>query len=106
MKNENLTAGAPLSALAEEEKAYYEAKYSINKYEELPFCIVIPSFNNVKNNRHINNIKSVLMQDYKNYHIVFIDDASTDGTGDQIEKYLAEKQNILPPERYVIVKNK
>jgi cellulose synthase/poly-beta-1,6-N-acetylglucosamine synthase-like glycosyltransferase len=106
LKNENLTAGAPLSALAEEEKAYYEAKYSISKYEELPFCIVIPSFNNVKNNRHINNIKSVLMQDYKNYHIVFIDDASTDGTGDQIEKYLAEKQNILPPERYVIVKNK
>lgn len=43
---------------------------------------MIPSHNNVKNNLHIKNIKTVIMQEYENYHIVFIDDASTDGTGD------------------------
>lgn len=57
----------------------------MSKYEELPFCIVIPSYNNVKDKRHIKNIRSVLMQEYTNYHIVFIDDASTDKTGDQVE---------------------
>jgi glycosyltransferase involved in cell wall biosynthesis len=45
------------------------------------------------------------MQEYSNYHIVFIDDASTDGTGDQIEALLA-KQKIVPKSRYVIIKNK
>jgi glycosyltransferase involved in cell wall biosynthesis len=46
------------------------------------------------------------MQDYSNYHLVFIDDASTDGTGDQIEQYLANNQTRLPSSRYTIVKNK
>jgi len=50
-------------------------------------------------------MRSILMQEYKNYHIVFIDDASADGTGDQIETFLA-KQSILPHDRYVIIKNK
>ena len=29
-------------------------------------------------------MRSIVMQEYKNYHIVFIDDASTDGTGEEI----------------------
>ena len=52
----------------------------MTSYAELPFCIVIPSFNNNANNRIINNINSILQQQYSNYHIVFIDDASDDGT--------------------------
>ena len=47
----------------------------------MPICLVIPSYNNVEDNRYTNNIRSVVMQEYTNYHIVFIDDASTDGTG-------------------------
>ena len=68
------------TAMAAEERDYYEKKYNISQYEELPFCIVVPSHDNVKDNRHIKNLRSVLMQEYSNYHIVFIDDASTDGT--------------------------
>lgn len=63
------------------ERRYYERKYQISKYSEKSFCIVIPTFNNIKDNRHIKNLRSILMQDYKNYHIVIMDDASTDGTG-------------------------
>jgi len=44
------------------------------------------------------------MQEYTNYHIVFIDDASSDGTGDQIESFLMGQAKI-PKEKYVIVKN-
>lgn len=71
---------------------------------ELPFCIVVPTYNNVQDSRHFKNMKSILMQDYSNYHIVFIDDASTDGTGVQIEAMLAN-QTIVPPNRYIVIKN-
>ena len=102
IKNLDFFASSPAVV---KEREYYEQKFSVSKYEQLPFCIVIPSHNNVKDNRHINNIRSVLMQDYKNYHIVFIDDASTDGTGDEIEKYLINQVKV-PPEQYVVIKNK
>ena len=78
----------------------------MSKYEELHFCIVVPSYNNVEKNRHINNINSILMQEYKNYHIVFIDDASTDGTGEQVEQFLIANQTKIPSERFIVVKNK
>jgi glycosyltransferase involved in cell wall biosynthesis len=44
----------------------------------------VPSYNNVEENRHFQNMRSILMQEYKNYHVVFIDDASPDKTGEQI----------------------
>jgi glycosyltransferase involved in cell wall biosynthesis len=79
--------------------------YNLSQFApELPFCIVVPSFNNTEGNRHFKNMRSILMQEYKNYHIVFIDDASTDGAGVQIEAML-RNQTILPSYRYVIVKN-
>lgn len=93
------------SPLAKREKEYYEKKYEISRYEELPFCIVIPSFNNAKNNLHLKNIRSVLMQDYSNYHIVFIDDASTDGTGEQIQAFLENNQTRVPSSRYTVIRN-
>jgi len=39
-------------------------------------------------------LRSILMQNYTNYHIVIIDDASTDQTGKLIKKYL-EEQTII-----------
>ena len=67
---------APDSELALQEKAYYEEKYQISKYEELPFCIVVPSYKNVANSRYVHNMNSIIQQDYQNYRIIFIDDAS------------------------------
>lgn len=33
-----------------------------------------------------------MQQDYSNYHIVFVDDASDDGTGKVMEKYAVSHQ--------------
>lgn len=65
---------------------------------------MIPSYNNVRDNRHIYNIQTIAMQNYQNYRIVFIDDASTDDTGQEIE-YFMKMQTKIPPEKYRIVIN-
>lgn len=48
---------------------------------QLPFCIVTPSYNNVNSKLYLRNLDSLFMQNYDNYHIVYIDDASPDKTG-------------------------
>ena len=64
--------------LVAEEKAYFEEKYKVSEYKELPFCVVVPSYKNVANERYKHNMNSIIQQDYSNYRIIFIDDASED----------------------------
>ena len=64
-----------------EEYEYFENKYHISAYPEIPICVVIPSYNNVEKDRYKDNLNSVLQQNYSNYHVVFIDDVSEDRTG-------------------------
>jgi glycosyltransferase involved in cell wall biosynthesis len=49
-------------------------------------------------------LQSILNQNYQNYKLVVIDDASDDGTGDLIKIFL--KNSKLPPERYFFIQNK
>ena len=69
------------SELAIQEKTYFEEKYKVSEYKELPFCVVVPSYKNVANDRYRHNMNSIIQQDYSNYRIIFIDDASEDDTG-------------------------
>ena len=76
------------SYMLKEEISYYESKYSIGNYSEISFCIVVPTFNNSHGNRWLRNIKSVVQQNYTNFHISVIDDASEDATGGKILEFL------------------
>jgi glycosyltransferase involved in cell wall biosynthesis len=87
-----------------EEKEYYESKYNISKYQEQPFCIVVPSYNNVAENRYIKNLNSILQQNYSNYHIIFIDDASEDGTSTKVSQFAQEHQ--ISSDKLKILENK
>ena len=49
-------------------------------------------------------MNSILMQEYSNYHIVFIDDASTDSTSEDIID-LMNSQKKLHPSKYLLIKN-
>ncbi len=60
--------------------------------------------NNVQNNRYEKLVLTLLQQEYQNYHMVFVDDASTDGTLVRT-KELMEKLGF-PRERVVYVQNK
>lgn len=75
------------------EKERYDRKYQITKYmaHQLPFCVVVPSYNNYQSQLYLRNLDSIFMQDYSNYHVVYIDDASPDKTGEYVHKYLEEK---------------
>lgn len=43
------------------------------------------------------------MQDYQNYHVVYIDDASPDKTGEHVLNYVKEKQ--IPEDKIQVIIN-
>jgi len=87
------------------EKERYEKKYQISQYigHQLPFCVVVPSYNNYNSRLYLRNLDSIFMQDYKNYHVVYIDDASPDKTGEHVKKYIEEKN--IPKEKIEVIIN-
>jgi glycosyltransferase involved in cell wall biosynthesis len=50
-------------------------------------CIVTPGYNNNANFRIEFNLNSIFTINYTNYHLVLINDASTDGSGEIYKKY-------------------
>ena len=68
---------------------YMEEKYNLNLFkQELPMCVVVLSHNNVEDNRYKKIMQTILYQNYTNYHIVFIDDFSIDGTLEATQQYV------------------
>jgi GR25 family glycosyltransferase involved in LPS biosynthesis len=55
---------------------------------ERTFVLIVPSYNNQEWYR--TNLDSIFRQSYANYRVIYIDDASTDGTGNLVEAYLQE----------------
>ena len=78
----------------DDEELYYESFYQLSKYNhhQLRFCILVPSYKNVKSRLYLRNLDSIFMQDYQNYHVVYIDDASPDLTGEYVKRYVEERQ--------------
>ncbi len=56
---------------------------------EKPIVVVIPSYEN--KDWYQRNLDSVLTQNYGNFRVIYIDDASPDGTGALVTTYLQEK---------------
>lgn len=82
--------------------------YKINEYTDISkqvrFCVTILSHNNIQNNRYIKVMKSIVMQKYDNYHIVFIDDNSDDNNMNGTIDYM--KSINFPQDRIVYIQNK
>ena len=82
----------------------FEKAYQLSQIEtELGLCVVVPTRNNVPNFRYEANLQSILQQEYNNYRLVIVDDASTDHTASFIELWL--RQSKLPSTRYRLIKN-
>jgi glycosyltransferase involved in cell wall biosynthesis len=64
----------------------------------------LPTENNGAKRKYLRSIRSIIMQDYLNYHFIVIDNASTDKTGTLMEEELL-KQKKVPSSNYKIIKN-
>ncbi len=54
------------------------------------FVIVVPSYNNEQHCEK--NLESILTQDYRNFRVIYIDDASTDNTYEKVTSYIENKR--------------
>lgn len=52
---------------------------------------MVPSYNNIESGLYLRNLNSIFMQNYTNYHIVYIDDASSDKTGEYVKSYVMSR---------------
>ena len=67
-------------------------------------CIMVPGYNNNARFRIEYNLNSIFSQNYTNYRLILINDASTDGSGDVYREYM--KFYNIPRDKYVYVENK
>ncbi len=83
---------------------YYTIPHAYDSTAKRPqksLVVVITSYNN--KTMYQRNLNSVFSQDYSNYRVIYIDDASPDGTGDLVERYVKEKKQ---EHRVTLIKNK
>ena len=64
------------------------------------FTIVIPAYNVEQWAKR--NIMSVITQEYENFEVVYVNDCSTDKTGDVVSETLAHFDN---PENFTYIEN-
>ena len=70
--------------------------------EKIKFCVVIPSYNNVKYVPQ--NLNSIFRQDYHNWRIVYIDDSSDDGTNALVK--MIKRNSGLSNDKFIISRHK
>lgn len=68
--------------------------------EEKKIVVLIPSYNNAP--FYQENLNSVLFQNYSNYRVIYVDDLSSDGTGDLVKNYVKE---VAPDTNFMLIKN-
>jgi hypothetical protein len=82
-----------------------EQKFGLSKItDELPMCLIVPGYNNNNNFRIESNLNSIFTQNYSNYKVVIINDASTDGSGDTYRRYF--EFYGIDPAHYTYIENK
>lgn len=69
-------------------------------YEEKPFVLIIPSYNNSAFVEK--NLRSVFTQNYKNYRVIYIDDHSSDDTYSKAKKLI---HNLDQEKRTTLIHN-
>ena len=79
-------ASSPL--VINHEKDNFEVRKDYNNDDQLPLVVIICSYNNAL--WVIKNLDSVFMQKYQNFRVIYVDDASGDGTADIVQAYIDE----------------
>ena len=81
-----------------------EAKFKLSQVKEkLPMCLVVPGYNNNANFRLESNLNSIFTQNYTNYKVVIVNDASTDGSGKLFRDFF--RFHAIDKQRYTYIEN-
>src|SRR6516164_7423409 len=51
-------------------------------------AVIIPSYNN--HQWYGRNLSSVIGQDYQSFRVIYVDDCSSDGTGELVKQFIAD----------------
>lgn len=84
-------------------QTYHDTEYSrLNPAtQDHRFVIVVCSYNNKE--IYTKNLDSIFCQDYTNYHVVYVDDNSPDGTYDAVKEYL--ETHATYKDKITLIKN-
>ena len=66
-------------------------------------CIVVPGYNNNANFRIEYNLNSLFTQNYTNYKVIIVNDASTDGSGEVYRSFF--RFHAIDKQRYTYIEN-
>ena len=77
---------------------YLNAQKPALETEKVKFCIVTPSYNNFP--YAIQTLNSVFGQNYHNWRMIYIDDASNDGMSELVAKI--KQESNLPDEKFTL----
>lgn len=83
-----------------QKKTQTPTKQSPKPRKEHKFVFIMPSYNNEQNYKK--NLDSVVNQTYKHWRIIYVDDASTDNTYQQVNYYVMGNQLL---DRVTILRN-
>lgn len=62
--------------------------------EEKKFVVVVPSYNNEK--FYKKNLESIYNQNYSNFRVIYLNDASTDDTGSLVQEFVKNHERQIP----------
>lgn len=74
--------------------------FYLDALQQKQFVIVVASYNNA--NWYKKNLDSIFCQTYSDYRVIYIDDASSDGTADLVEEYIQEN---TVQDKIILIKN-
>lgn len=81
LTGQNFKENADLHRLYLKEKEYYQANYKLeSQTSELHACVVVPTYLNDVDYRYAWHLESIFQQEYSNFRLIIIDDASSDKT--------------------------
>lgn len=79
----------------------FNIKAEKENFPEKPLVVIITSFNNAQ--WYKKNLDSVYKQKYNNYRVIYIDDHSSDNTGNLVEEYI---KNHNLNKKTILIKNR
>lgn len=89
MPHESIFLKREITALLKAEYERLSKEHDFGLPEE-PFCLVVPTMNNGQDFRYEYNLQSLINQNYTNFKIVIIDDASRDSNFELIRAFVDE----------------